>query len=169
MVDKIWYDWQNAHPENFWSFLGGSVGGHSAPGLYVEFPTGGPPFLNVSEGSILNASPLIVADSTVPRSLARRCRRMESSETLRSSRSWIPRTRGCVMFMSRRHIVARRLPPLRTPDNGQTFLDIPSCNLDRLLRRSGWVGILHVIRPVTISYGLPAHESQPNLGQHSDP
>ena len=50
MVDKIWYDWQHAHPENFWSFFGGSVGAHSEQGLYAKFPTGGPPFLNVSNG-----------------------------------------------------------------------------------------------------------------------
>jgi len=25
MVDKLWSDWQNANPANFWSFDGGSV------------------------------------------------------------------------------------------------------------------------------------------------
>jgi len=48
MIDKMWSDWQNKHPENFWSFMGGSVGGHSQPGLYAQFPTGGPPFLNLA-------------------------------------------------------------------------------------------------------------------------
>jgi len=60
MIDKIWFDWQNAHPENFWSFVGGSVGAHSQPGLYLQFPNGGPPFLNVSEGLILGRSTLFV-------------------------------------------------------------------------------------------------------------
>jgi len=58
MVDKIWFDWQNKHPENFYSFFGGSVGAHSQPGLYKEFPTGGPPFLNVSEGLFLITPPV---------------------------------------------------------------------------------------------------------------
>jgi len=48
MVDKLWYDWQNLRKENFWSFFGGTVGGHSQPGLYAQFPTGGPPFMNFS-------------------------------------------------------------------------------------------------------------------------
>jgi len=47
MIDKIWFDWQNKHRENFWSFFGGSVGSHSQPGLYRQFPAGGPPFLNL--------------------------------------------------------------------------------------------------------------------------
>ena len=58
MVDKVWYDWQNAHPENFWSFAGGSVGVNDQPDLFAVFPTGAPPFLNVSEGLILPAPPL---------------------------------------------------------------------------------------------------------------
>lgn len=56
MVDKIWYDWQKKHPENFWSYLGGTVPAHSQPGLYAQFPTGGPPFMNVSENLVLIAS-----------------------------------------------------------------------------------------------------------------
>jgi len=44
MVDKLWYDWQNVNPVNFWSFTGGSVG--VSPGDPV-FPNGGPPFMNV--------------------------------------------------------------------------------------------------------------------------
>ena len=50
MIDKMWSDWQNRLPENFYAFGGGSVGAHSQPGLYAQFPTGGPPFLNVSNG-----------------------------------------------------------------------------------------------------------------------
>ena len=60
MIDKVWFDWQNKHKENFWSFFGGSVGSHSQPGLYRQFPAGGPPFLNVSELSTLIALPLHV-------------------------------------------------------------------------------------------------------------
>ena len=60
MVDKIWYDWQNAHPENFWSFFGGSVNAHSQPGLYVQFPNGGSPFLNVSKSLIPAALPSLI-------------------------------------------------------------------------------------------------------------
>lgn len=45
MVDKVWFDWQHAHKENFWSYLGGSVSAHSQPGMYRDYPTGGRPFL----------------------------------------------------------------------------------------------------------------------------
>ena len=62
MVDKVWYDWQNAKPENFRSFGGGSVSAHSQPGLYAQFPAGGPPFLNVSNNS--DRSTRVVADSS---------------------------------------------------------------------------------------------------------
>jgi hypothetical protein len=62
MVDKVWYDWQNANPENFWSFIGGSVNAHSKPGLYAQFPVGGPPFLNVSNG-FSPLHPCVAADS----------------------------------------------------------------------------------------------------------
>jgi len=63
MVDKLWYDWQNEHPDNFWSFVGGSVNAHSQPGLYLQYPNGGPPFLNVSQGLILVAlCPFVVTD-----------------------------------------------------------------------------------------------------------
>lgn len=45
MVDKIWYDWQNAHSANFWSFDGGAtpevVGFVPNP----DFPNGAPPYV----------------------------------------------------------------------------------------------------------------------------
>ena len=46
MIDKVWYDWQNRDPSNKNAFAGGSV---SWPlgSSYTEYPTGGPPFLNV--------------------------------------------------------------------------------------------------------------------------
>jgi len=59
MVDKLWDDWQRRRPENFWAFQGGSVGSLSVPGLYEQFPNGGPPFLNVR---FLSPRPAIVAD-----------------------------------------------------------------------------------------------------------
>ena len=47
MVDKIWHDWQNINPANFWSFGGGSVS--RTPGFVPDptFPTGAPPYMNV--------------------------------------------------------------------------------------------------------------------------
>jgi hypothetical protein len=42
MVDKLWYDWQHAHPNNFWSFGGGAVATDDE-----SFPTGAPPYVNV--------------------------------------------------------------------------------------------------------------------------
>lgn len=79
MVDKIWYDWQKKHPENFWSYLGGTVPAHSQPGLYAQFPTGGPPFMNVSENLVLIAShpPYVFADR-IRLSSPQKCPRMES-------------------------------------------------------------------------------------------
>jgi tyrosinase len=47
MVDKLWDDWQRRRPENFWSYQGGTIGAHSASGIYSQFPNGGPPFLDV--------------------------------------------------------------------------------------------------------------------------
>jgi len=44
MVDKLWYDWQNANRVNFWSFTGGSVAVDLTDPV---FPNGGPPFMNV--------------------------------------------------------------------------------------------------------------------------
>jgi len=68
MIDKIWYDWQHANPENFWSYFGGSVSSHSKPGLYAEFPTGAPPFLNLgtsmpTDGILKNTTIFQVMDT----------------------------------------------------------------------------------------------------------
>jgi len=51
MVDKLWHDWQNKRPENFWSYTGGSIAtlGTSTPVTYAEyeeFPNGKPPMRN---------------------------------------------------------------------------------------------------------------------------
>jgi len=61
MVDKLWSDWQHRHPENYWAFAGGITGAHSAPGIYDQFPNGGPPFLNLgseipTDGLLNNAT-----------------------------------------------------------------------------------------------------------------
>jgi len=57
MVDKLWDDWQRRRPENFWSFHGGIIGSHSAPGIFNQFPNGAPPFLNL--GSVLPTDGLL--------------------------------------------------------------------------------------------------------------
>ncbi|KAF8496960.1 hypothetical protein JB92DRAFT_2746179 [Gautieria morchelliformis] len=44
MVDKVWYDWQRAHADNFWSFEGGTVRDLDT---WPRYPNGAPPGLNV--------------------------------------------------------------------------------------------------------------------------
>ncbi|KAJ7429737.1 Di-copper centre-containing protein [Mycena galericulata] len=48
MVDKMWYDWQNAHPANTKEFFGGSVEALENATYYNEFPNGAAPFLTVN-------------------------------------------------------------------------------------------------------------------------
>jgi hypothetical protein len=48
MVDKVWYDWQNRDLVNAKSFSGGSVEHLASLDDYNQYPTGGPPYLNVS-------------------------------------------------------------------------------------------------------------------------
>jgi len=48
MVDKVWYDWQNANPANGNSFAGGSVQAVDNVTIYEKYPTGAPPYLTVS-------------------------------------------------------------------------------------------------------------------------
>jgi tyrosinase len=48
MVDKIWYDWQRAHPANFWSFDGGAVARVTNFIADPDFPNGAPPYVTVS-------------------------------------------------------------------------------------------------------------------------
>jgi len=68
MVDKLWYDWQNANPINFWSFSGGSVSvGLNNP----AFPNGAPPLMNVRSTLM---SPCLVNDPS--RSSPQQFRRM---------------------------------------------------------------------------------------------
>ena len=48
MVDKIWYDWQKKSLRNKYSFGGGSVAALSSFAAFRQFPTGLPPYVNVS-------------------------------------------------------------------------------------------------------------------------
>ena len=48
MVDKVWYDRQNSHPDNFWAFFGGTIQATQNVSYYEQYPNGGPPFLSVS-------------------------------------------------------------------------------------------------------------------------
>lgn len=45
MVDKVWYDWQHAHPENFWALDAGVVRDLET---WPKFVNGAPPMLTVS-------------------------------------------------------------------------------------------------------------------------
>ncbi len=48
MVDKIWYDWQNANELNQRAFEGGSVQMIDNVTVYKKYSNGGPPNLHVS-------------------------------------------------------------------------------------------------------------------------
>ena len=54
MIDKVWYDWQNKSPRNKYSYGGGSVTPLPHYTTYETFPTGLPPYLNVSASSQTN-------------------------------------------------------------------------------------------------------------------
>lgn len=51
MIDKIWHDWQHKTPENFYAYAGGSVAEVNNFTIFTTYPTGLPPFLNVSVSS----------------------------------------------------------------------------------------------------------------------
>ncbi|KAI0082073.1 Di-copper centre-containing protein [Panus rudis PR-1116 ss-1] len=46
MVDKVWFEWQRAHPSNFWSFKGGSIQNLTSVEAYETYPNGMPPMLS---------------------------------------------------------------------------------------------------------------------------
>ncbi|KAI9436651.1 hypothetical protein H4582DRAFT_1962308 [Lactarius indigo] len=48
MIDKLWYDWQHRNQTNAESFFGGSVQALQSVESYNKYPTGAPPFLNLS-------------------------------------------------------------------------------------------------------------------------
>ena len=49
MIDKIWYEWQLRDPSNKNAFGGGTISMQVDPTIATTYPTGAPPFLNVSE------------------------------------------------------------------------------------------------------------------------
>ena len=51
MIDKIWSDWQNKSPKNRYAYGGGSSEATANYAQYVEFPTGIPPYPDVSARS----------------------------------------------------------------------------------------------------------------------
>ena len=51
MVDKTWYDWQRKSPENKYAYGGGTVPALSNFSLFIQYPTGLPPFAHVSSSS----------------------------------------------------------------------------------------------------------------------
>lgn len=49
MIDKIWSDWQDKNPKNKYAYGGGSVTAFAGNfTIFAAFPTGLPPYLNVS-------------------------------------------------------------------------------------------------------------------------
>lgn len=44
MIDKLWYDWQRAHKDNFWAFEGGTVRDLDT---WPKYTNGGPPAMTV--------------------------------------------------------------------------------------------------------------------------
>ena len=67
MVDKIWFDWQNKSPKNRYAFTGGSVEALDNFADFTEFPTGRPPFVNVSDRSSVK---VIIVSYTLRSSLS---------------------------------------------------------------------------------------------------
>ena len=53
MVDKVWYDWQNANPSNFLAYQGGSVQNLTSLQALADYPNGMPPYLSVRPPSFL--------------------------------------------------------------------------------------------------------------------
>ena len=71
MVDKIWYDWQNANEANFWSFAGGATSVLAGFQPDPQYPNGAPPYIEVR--GLLTSTCSI---NEPPRSSLRRSRRM---------------------------------------------------------------------------------------------
>ena len=60
MVDKIWYDWQQRSPKNRYSYGGGSVAALDSFADFTQFPTGLPPYCNVSVPSGVKRACVII-------------------------------------------------------------------------------------------------------------
>ena len=65
MVDKVWYDWQKKGPKNQYSYGGGSVEGLVDFKTFSQFPTGLPPYLDVSASSDLKRACAILVPDTL--------------------------------------------------------------------------------------------------------
>ncbi|KIY53268.1 Di-copper centre-containing protein [Fistulina hepatica ATCC 64428] len=48
MVDKVWWEWQNAHPANAWAFEGGATVMLENATIYAKYPNGGAPFMDLN-------------------------------------------------------------------------------------------------------------------------
>ena len=65
MIDKLWYDWQRKSPKNKYAYGGGSVTAIPSYTNFTEFPTGLPPYLNVSAPSDLKRTCVITVSDTL--------------------------------------------------------------------------------------------------------
>jgi len=65
MIDKIWHDWQEKSPKNKYSYGGGTISPIPSFTNYTKFPTGLPPFLNVSASSDLERTYIIIVSDTL--------------------------------------------------------------------------------------------------------
>ena len=55
MVDKVWFDWQNKNASNKNVFAGGTVSWQASSSvLFLQYPTGAPPWLNVRIRSLIH-------------------------------------------------------------------------------------------------------------------
>ena len=96
MVDKLWYDWQRRLPINKNAFGGGSTSVFGLADMFPQFPTGMPPYLNVSapeypECSVSN----LILRSIIPPSPA-----TGSGRISRFGTSSTPKPARCATFIS---------------------------------------------------------------------
>lgn len=79
MVDKVWSDWQNKNPENFWAYKGGSVQNLTSVQALKDWPNGMAPELTVSLVLACFAFALRLTTTASPLSWIRPSLRMECS------------------------------------------------------------------------------------------
>ena len=65
MIDKIWHDWQKKSPMNKYSYGGGSVVPYSNFTTFLNFPTGLPPYLNVSARSVCKPTRALMTSDVI--------------------------------------------------------------------------------------------------------